>query len=45
MIDAQIAGISGDMVLSSLVSLGANKSRIIEGIKTAGLKKRGDTDE
>ena len=34
-IDAQIAGISGDMVLSSLVSLGANKSRIIEGIHTA----------
>jgi len=35
MIDAQIAGISGDMILSSLVSLGANKSRIIEGIHTA----------
>jgi len=34
-IDAQIAGISGDMVLSSLVSLGADKSRIIEGIYTA----------
>ena len=34
-IDAQIAGISGDMILSSLVGLGANKSRIIEGIKTA----------
>ena len=34
-IDAQIAGISGDMMLSSLVSLGANKSRIIEGIHTA----------
>ena len=37
MIDAQIAGISGDMVLSSLVSLGANKSRIIEGIHNAEL--------
>ena len=35
MIDAQIAGISGDMILSSLVSLGANKSRIIEGVYTA----------
>ena len=35
MIDAQIAGISGDMILSSLVNLGANKSRIIEGIYTA----------
>ena len=31
-IDAQISGISGDMILSSLVSLGANKSRIIEGV-------------
>ena len=35
MIDAQVAGASGDMILSSLVSLGANKSRIIEGILTA----------
>ena len=35
MIDAQIAGISGDMILSSLVSLGANKSRIIEGVHIA----------
>jgi hypothetical protein len=35
MIDAQIAGISGDMILSSLVSLGANKSRIIQGVYTA----------
>ncbi len=34
-IDPQIAGISGDMILSSLVNLGANKSRIIEGIYTA----------
>ena len=32
-IDCQIAGISGDMILSSLVDLGANKSKIIEGIK------------
>ena len=35
LIDAQIAGISGDMILSSLVNLGANKSRIVEGIYTA----------
>ena len=35
MIDAQVAGISGDMILSSLVSLGASKPRIIEGIHTA----------
>jgi uncharacterized protein (TIGR00299 family) protein len=34
-IDPQIAGISGDMLLSSLVNLGANKSKIIEGVKTA----------
>ena len=32
-IDCQVAGISGDMILSSLVDLGANKSKIIEGIK------------
>ncbi|TBR11633.1 MAG: nickel pincer cofactor biosynthesis protein LarC [Candidatus Nitrosotenuis sp.] len=30
-IDPQIAGISGDMILSSLVHLGANKSKIING--------------
>ena len=28
-IDCQVAGISGDMILSSLVDLGANKSKII----------------
>lgn len=32
-IDPQIAGISGDMLLCSLVDLGANKSKILEGIK------------
>jgi uncharacterized protein (TIGR00299 family) protein len=32
-IDPQIAGISGDMILSSLVNLGADKNKIIEGIK------------
>ncbi|MBM2851669.1 MAG: hypothetical protein HW420_216 [Candidatus Nitrosotenuis sp.] len=31
-IDPQIAGISGDMILSSLVHLGANKSKIINGV-------------
>src|SRR3989442_1690019 len=31
-IDAQIAGISGDMLLSALVNIGANKSKIIDGI-------------
>ncbi|MFQ6025400.1 MAG: nickel pincer cofactor biosynthesis protein LarC [Nitrosopumilaceae archaeon] len=30
-IDPQIAGISGDMLLSSLVNIGADKSKIIEG--------------
>ncbi len=34
-IEPQIAGISGDMLLSALVNLGANKSKIIDGIKTA----------
>jgi len=32
-IDCQIAGISGDMILSSLIDLGANKSKIISGLK------------
>ena len=32
-IDPQIAGISGDMLLSSLIDLGANKEKVIDGIK------------
>ena len=32
-IDCQVAGISGDMILSSLVDLGANKSKIIDGVQ------------
>ena len=31
-VDAQIAGISGDMLLSSLIDMGANKSRVINGV-------------
>jgi len=34
-IDSQVAGISGDMLLSSLVNIGANKSKIIDGIRSA----------
>jgi len=34
-IDAQVAGVSGDMLLSSLVNIGANKSKIIGGIRSA----------
>ena len=34
-IDAQVAGVSGDMLLSSLVNIGANKSKIIDGIRNA----------
>ena len=31
-IDPQIAGISGDMLLSSLIDIGANKSKVINGL-------------
>ena len=34
-IDPQVAGISGDMILSSLVHLGVNKSKIIDGVSTS----------
>ena len=34
-IDSQIAGISGDMLLCSLVNMGANTSKIIDGIRHA----------
>jgi uncharacterized protein (TIGR00299 family) protein len=34
-IDAQVAGISGDMLLSALVNIGANKSKIIDGVHLA----------
>ncbi len=34
-IDPQIAGISGDMLLCALVNIGANKSKIIDGIHIA----------
>jgi len=34
-IDAQVAGVSGDMLLCSLVNIGANKSKIIDGIRIA----------
>jgi len=34
-IDPQIAGISGDMLLCALVNIGANKSKIIEGVYLA----------
>ena len=32
-IDPQIAGISGDMLLCSLIDLGADENKIINGIK------------
>jgi hypothetical protein len=34
-IDPQVAGISGDMLLSALISMGANKSKVIDGVHTA----------
>ncbi len=40
-IDPQIAGISGDMLLSSLVHLGAKKSKIIDGVSTSQNYLRG----
>ena len=42
-IDCQVAGISGDMILSSLVDLGANKSKIINGIKESASFLPGST--
>jgi len=42
-IDCQVAGISGDMVLSSLVDLGANKSKIIDGVKESANFLQGST--
>lgn len=43
MIDSQIAGLAGDMILSSLVDLGADKSKIIEAIKIAEKNLPGST--
>ncbi|MFY9300690.1 MAG: nickel pincer cofactor biosynthesis protein LarC [Candidatus Nitrosotenuis sp.] len=40
-IDPQIAGVSGDMMLSSLVHLGAKKSKIIEGVSESQNYLRG----
>ena len=42
-IDSQIAGISGDMLLSALVDLGADKSKIIKAIKIAEDELSGST--
>ena len=36
-IDAQVAGVSGDMLLCGLVNIGANRSKIIDGIRCAEL--------
>lgn len=40
-IDPQIAGISGDMILSSLVHLGANKNKIIDDVSVSENYLRG----
>jgi uncharacterized protein (TIGR00299 family) protein len=42
-IDPQIAGISGDMMLSSLVHLGAKKSKILDGVNTSQDYLRGSS--
>jgi uncharacterized protein (TIGR00299 family) protein len=42
-IDPQVAGISGDMMLSSLVHLGAKKSKIIDGVLASQNYLRGSS--
>ena len=42
-IDCQVAGISGDMILSSLVDLGADRSKIIDGVKESVTFLQGST--
>ena len=42
-IDCQVAGISGDMILSSLIDLGADKSKIIDGVKESASLFQGST--
>ena len=42
-IDCQVAGISGDMILSSLVDIGASKSKIIDGVKESANFLQGST--
>ncbi|MGQ0771848.1 MAG: nickel pincer cofactor biosynthesis protein LarC [Nitrososphaerota archaeon] len=42
-IDPQIAGISGDMLVSSLVHLGAKKSKIIDGVMVSQNYLRGSS--
>tara|TARA_Y100000996_G_scaffold205887_1_gene161522 strand:- start:857 stop:2071 length:1215 start_codon:yes stop_codon:yes gene_type:complete len=42
-IDCQVAGISGDMIISSLIDLGANKSKIIDGVKESSNFLSGST--
>ncbi len=42
-VDPQIAGISGDMMLSSLVHLGAKKSKIIDGVSASQNYLRGSS--
>ena len=34
-IDPQVAGISGDMLLSALINIGANKSKVVDRIHTS----------
>lgn len=42
-IDPQVAGISGDMLLCSLVDLGADKARIIDGVRSCSKFLPGST--
>lgn len=42
-IDPFVAGISGDMILCSLIDLGADKNRVIKGIESSGKFLTGST--
>lgn len=42
-IDSQVAGISGDMLLAALVNIGANKSKVIDGVLSSAGSLKGSS--